>query len=93
MALEHCTMHCHIFGKVQGVYYRASTLNQATALGLTGWVRNEPDGSVSLMATGPREQLAALEHWCWQGPPGARVTEVIRTDCPQQAFPAFEVRR
>ena len=59
-------------GVVQGVAYRASTRYQAIELGLTGWVRNLPDGSVELEAQGLR--TAELEAWTRHGPPAARVT-------------------
>lgn len=48
-------------GRVQGVYFRASTRDEARRLGLTGWVRNEPDGSVRVLAEGPRAALEALQ--------------------------------
>ncbi|HEY8377003.1 MAG TPA: acylphosphatase [Nannocystis sp.] len=63
-------------GRVQGVYYRASTQAQAQALGLRGWVRNLPDGRVELRAQGPRARVEQLIAWCRQGPPAARVTDV-----------------
>jgi acylphosphatase len=63
-------------GRVQGVFYRQSTLDKARSLGLVGWVRNQNDGSVALQATGPREVITALIAWCHQGPPSARVDEV-----------------
>lgn len=93
MSAEPVTLHLHIRGKVQGVYYRVSARDKATALGLTGWVQNEPDGSVSLLASGNRDLVAALEHWCWQGPPGAKVTAITRTDHPYTPFDTFEIRR
>lgn len=65
-----------IHGRVQGVWYRASTQKQAAALGLSGFVRNVADGSVEAVAEGPREQLEALIAWCREGPPHARVSEV-----------------
>lgn len=63
-------------GRVQGVYYRASTQAQAQALGLRGWVRNLPDGRVELRAQGTRGRVEALIDWCRKGPPAARVTSV-----------------
>ncbi len=63
-------------GRVQGVWYRGSARAEAARLGVTGWVRNEPDGSVALEAQGARAAVEALLAWCRQGPPGARVIAV-----------------
>ena len=63
-------------GRVQGVAYRASTVEQARVHGVTGWVRNLPDGSVELEAQGDAAQVDALLAWCAHGPPAARVTGV-----------------
>jgi acylphosphatase len=65
-----------ISGLVQGVFFRASTAQQATRLGLRGWARNLADGRVEVLALGPAEALATLEAWLHQGPPSARVSEV-----------------
>jgi acylphosphatase len=65
-----------VSGRVQGVFYRASTQREAVRLGLTGWVKNEPDGSVAVEAQGPRAQVEALLGWCRRGPPGARVVRL-----------------
>lgn len=69
-------IHVTVQGRVQGVYFRASTRDQARQLHLAGWVRNCPDGSVELIAEGDKEKLAQLINWSQEGPPGARVTEV-----------------
>jgi acylphosphatase len=67
----------NIQGIVQGVYYRANTQKKANELGLKGWVRNEPDGSVSAVACGETAQLEVFEKWLWQGPDAAKVTLVL----------------
>jgi acylphosphatase len=67
-------------GRVQGVYYRASTVERAASLGLSGYARNEPDGSVEVLAVGDSERVAALLEWLWTGPPLARVTAVMVTE-------------
>lgn len=67
-----------VSGRVQGVFYRASTREQALRLGLTGHARNLPDGRVEVRAHGEAAALEALERWLWQGPPAARVTDVVR---------------
>lgn len=71
-------MRCLVEGRVQGVGYRAATRREAQRLGLTGWVRNLPDGRVELLASGSPEALDALERWLWQGPAFARVDGVLR---------------
>ena len=65
-----------IHGKVQGVFFRASTERHARSLGLTGWVRNRADGTVELEAEGSRTACEALVEYCRQGPPAARVDSV-----------------
>lgn len=67
-------------GRVQGVAYRASTVEQARVHGLTGWVRNLADGSVELEAQGDEASVAALLTWCARGPRAARVTGVAIDD-------------
>ncbi len=63
-------------GKVQGVFYRSETAKAAKALGLTGWIKNEPDGSVKITAQGSSEDLEKLVKWCHSGPPLAKVVKV-----------------
>lgn len=62
-------LHAVVHGRVQGVFFRASTQKKARALGLTGWVRNLPDGTVEVLAVGPRPALEALLAWLHEGPP------------------------
>jgi acylphosphatase len=63
-------------GRVQGVFFRASARAEAQRLGLCGFVRNEPDGSVYAEAEGERETLQQFLDWCRRGPPHARVDRV-----------------
>jgi acylphosphatase len=63
-------------GFVQGVSYRASATAEARTLGLTGWVRNQPDGSVVLEAQGASDRVDALIAWSKDGPPHAQVEAV-----------------
>jgi acylphosphatase len=65
-----------VTGRVQGVAFRASTVHEAHRHGLTGWVRNLPDGSVELEAQGDDAHVAALLAWCQHGPSAARVRRV-----------------
>ncbi len=82
-----------VLGKVQGVYYRQSTLKVASDLGLRGYTMNEPDGSVTIECEGPEEALDALVTWCRSGPPGARVDKVIANAGPIVGFSGFRIRR
>lgn len=65
-----------ISGLVQGVFFRASTRDLARRLGLTGWVRNLPDGSVEALFEGDSDNVKEAIRWCYKGPPGARVIDV-----------------
>lgn len=63
-------------GRVQGVFFRQSTVEMAQGLGLCGWVRNLPDGSVEAQFEGERSRIEQAVAWCRQGPPRANVREV-----------------
>ncbi len=67
-----------VSGKVQGVFFRASTRERALDLGLSGRATNLPDGRVDVIAEGDAAALDALEAWLHQGPPAARVESVVR---------------
>jgi acylphosphatase len=69
-----------ISGKVQGVFFRASTREQASRLGLSGSARNLADGRVEVIAAGDDESLERLARWLQEGPPAAKVAEVVRED-------------
>lgn len=79
-------------GQVQGVFFRVTTQQTAQRLGLAGWVRNLPDGSVELVANGDEQKLKELERWLWKGPPDARVEDVECSDVTPQVFSGFSVR-
>ena len=66
-----------IKGRVQGVFYRASTKDAADDLGIKGWVRNLPDGSVEALFQGTPDTVSRMLDWCWQGPPASTVDDVI----------------
>lgn len=70
------TIHARIEGRVQGVWYRAWTVEQAVARGLDGWVRNRPDGSVEAVFHGSASAVDAMLTACHDGPPAARVDAV-----------------
>jgi acylphosphatase len=70
------SIRCVVGGRVQGVYYRAAAAERATALELSGWIKNLPDGRVETVAAGPLDALIEFTSWLWQGPPAARVESV-----------------
>ena len=82
-----------IRGRVQGVWYRASAYRKAEELGLRGFVRNEPDGSVYAEAEGGEAALEAFIRWCEQGPDLARVEQVEVEEGLPRGFRGFEVQR
>lgn len=83
-------IHCYISGKVQGVWFRASTQEQAEQLGITGWARNLPDGRVEVMACGDRDKIAALYEWLKQGPRLAKVIDLSYEELPWKEFNRFD---
>ena len=86
------TKHLRIFGRVQGVYYRAWTVQTATDLGLTGWVRNRKDESVEAIATGPKDTVERLIAACYKGPERANVETIQITDGVDENLSTFEFR-
>ncbi len=79
------TLCFRVHGRVQGVWYRGWTVEQARSLGLSGWVRNRADGTVEALVHGPEDAVAELLRRCHDGPPAARVT---RIDTAPDASPA-----
>ena len=68
--------HAVISGRVQGVFFRLETKQAAQRYGVSGWVKNQIDGTVAAVFEGPKENVDAILEWCKQGPPHARVTQV-----------------
>lgn len=80
-------------GVVQGVYYRQSSRQKATSLGIGGEVKNLEDGDVHIIATGSEAQLEEFISWCHEGPRSAIVTGVIVKEIPLQSFSSFRIAR
>jgi acylphosphatase len=90
---ERVRAHVWVRGRVQGVFFRATTAHLARERQLAGWVRNLPDGRVEAVFEGPPEAVRALVDWCHQGPPGAWVEGVeVRWESPRDEPPGFRVR-
>jgi acylphosphatase len=83
-----------VSGRVHGVSYRAATASEARRLGVVGWVRNRPDGTVELEVEGDPERVARLLAWCEAGPPAAQVARVtVEELAPRGDETTFGVRR
>ena len=87
------TIHLIIEGKVQGVFFRASTKDEADRLGITGWVKNTFDGNVEIMASGRKNLIAQFTEWCKHGPRRALVTNISITEKDEIEFEEFSVLR
>jgi acylphosphatase len=81
-----------VTGRVQGVWYRAWTREEARDLGLDGWVRNRPDGSVEAVLSGRNGDIEAMLQLLWSGPPLARVDSVVVEEWSESVAPGFEQR-
>jgi acylphosphatase len=81
-----------IRGRVQGVFFRNWTVEQARLLGVKGWVRNRADGSVEILAAGPTDAVNALIERCRQGPPAASVTKLDIDDSDEPPPESFTKR-
>jgi acylphosphatase len=82
-----------VTGRVQGVFFRKSTLDQALRLGLKGYLMNLPDGRVLVEAGGEPAAIEALISWCRQGPPGARVQNIQVDETEAPDVPTFVIKR
>ena len=79
-----------ILGRVQGVWFRAWTVEEASARGIRGWVRNRRDGSVEALLVGMPSRVDEMIALCWRGPPHARVSEVVVEPAEDLAPPDFQ---
>jgi acylphosphatase len=81
-----------VAGRVQGVAFRWYTRDTASSLGICGWVRNLPDGSVEIVAEGPRDRIEQLLAWCRKGPSLAVVRDVqVNFEQPTGEFSSFSI--
>ncbi len=84
-------IHVLLAGRVQGVFFRRSAAEEAARLGISGWVKNRPDGRVELEAEGPPEAVEAFLAFCRRGPERARVEEILVVDRPASTDVGFRV--
>ena len=86
-------VHVIISGRVQGVWFRASTKQKAEQLGLTGWVRNISDGCVEAVFEGEEQLVNQMIEWCHSGPPLSKVKNVdAKNQNPTNGFDGFSIR-
>jgi acylphosphatase len=84
--------HAIIFGKVQGVFFRAETQRAANARGVNGWVRNRADGTVEAVFEGAEAGVVAVLEWCRKGPPASRVDKVdVDWESDRREFSSFDI--
>ena len=87
------TVHVRITGKVQGVWFRQSTKQEAETHSITGWIKNSKDGAVEGVFQGAENDVDALLHWCRHGPPLSKVEEVLVDDIDgEKTFSTFSIR-
>jgi acylphosphatase len=90
--MSHVARHVRVTGQVQGVFFRAWTAEQAQILGVCGWVRNAPDGSVEAHVQGEKWAVQRLIELLHRGPPSAQVDEVVEEAAELGPSLEFEVR-
>ena len=84
-----CRARVVVRGRVQGVFFRDSTRRRALDAGVTGWVRNRPDGAVEAVFEGPSEAVEGMVRFCERGPRGAHVDRVDRFDESPEGMVGF----
>lgn len=87
------TVRLTVKGKVQGVFYRANAKDVADLIGVKGWVRNLPNDDVEITATAAEDVLQKFIAWCKQGPPKAKVDDVIIEELNVEEFRGFKIIR
>jgi acylphosphatase len=83
----------YVAGKVQGVFFRWYTRDEAVRLGVKGWVRNLPDGRVEAVFEGEKEAVEHMIEFCKRGPPAAEVENVeVRWEAPTGEYKSFKIK-
>lgn len=90
--MSEIAIHCIITGRVQGVWYRAWTEQEANALGVNGWVRNLPDGSVEAVFSGAEDVVRDMIDRCRSGPPLAKVDGIVENKTDLVSASGFAIR-
>jgi acylphosphatase len=86
-------LNIRVYGRVQGVFYRATAMETAGKLGIKGFARNEKDGSVYVEAEGEEDKLKEFIDWCYEGPPRAGVDRVATEESAMKNYAKFVIDR
>ena len=86
------TYKLNIYGQVQGVFFRVSTQEIAQSLQITGWVQNNTNGTVEILASGEDAALTQFINWCYNGPPMAQVKSIQKMPQTPRPYKNFEIR-
>lgn len=86
------SLKINVYGRVQGVNYRNSAHNKAQSLGISGFAKNMPDGSVYIEAEGSADALDAFIEWCSHGPPMASVSKITTEQTSTSGHEGFQIR-
>jgi acylphosphatase len=92
MIPDKLSIHCFVTGRVQGVWFRSSAQKQAIAYGVTGWVRNLPDGRVEVLASGEKTKVMQFYAWLQKGPALAKVDSVSYEEIPSEEHDFFSIK-
>lgn len=92
MTSDHQAVRAVLYGRVQGVFFRDSCRRRARELGIRGWVRNRPDGTVEAVFAGSPDDVEAMVAWARTGPAPAEVTEMRVEEADDPDLTGFEVR-
>lgn len=91
--MDSTRLHVVVEGRVQGVFYRARTREEACASGLTGWVKNCFNGNVEAVFEGERSKVEQILKWCKKGPQGAKVVNIkFNWEKPTGEFDTFSIK-
>jgi len=86
-------LNIYVYGKVQGVFYRASAVDAANSMGIKGFARNEKDGSVYIEAEGEDSALEKFVGWCRRGPARASVERIVDEESDMKNYANFVIRK
>ena len=90
---NHAHLNIRVTGRVQGVFFRATAMDKALQLAISGFVRNEADGSVYIEAEGNPKNMESFLEWCRTGPQFSKVEKIEIAESPNCNYSKFEIKR